>query len=160
MVSLEVGEHINPVHTDVFVDNLCTHSDAILFSAGLRARGVSRMSTTRTMHSGGSASAHAAMGCSILSAQGSGHVTKSSPGIVIIACSSHAPCYRTPQRGGPPPKSNSTNLSRTILQCFGGYAMPSLAGFTLDLRPTCRSETSVCAVAAQLTQGMTCPLEL
>ena len=39
VVSLEVGEHINPVHTDVFVDNLCTHSDAILFSAAVPGQG-------------------------------------------------------------------------------------------------------------------------
>jgi Methyltransferase domain len=39
VVSLEVGEHINPADTDSFVDNLCTHSDAILFSAAVPGQG-------------------------------------------------------------------------------------------------------------------------
>jgi len=39
VLSLEVGEHINPDHTDTYVDNLCTHSDAILFSAAVPGQG-------------------------------------------------------------------------------------------------------------------------
>lgn len=39
VVSLEVGEHINPGDTEIFVDNLCTHSDAILFSAAVPGQG-------------------------------------------------------------------------------------------------------------------------
>ena len=37
--SLEVGEHINPQDTDTFVDNLCRHADAILFSAAVPGQG-------------------------------------------------------------------------------------------------------------------------
>lgn len=39
VVSLEVGEHISPEYTETFVDNLCTHSDAILFSAAVPGQG-------------------------------------------------------------------------------------------------------------------------
>jgi len=39
VVSLEVGEHIHPEATQAFVDNLCTHSDAILFSAAVPGQG-------------------------------------------------------------------------------------------------------------------------
>jgi hypothetical protein len=39
VVSLEVGEHISPGDTETFVDNLCTHSDAILFSAAVPGQG-------------------------------------------------------------------------------------------------------------------------
>jgi SAM-dependent methyltransferase len=39
VVSLEVGEHIRPDDTETFVDNLCTHSDAILFSAAVPGQG-------------------------------------------------------------------------------------------------------------------------
>lgn len=39
VVSLEVGEHIHPDATEVFVDNLCAHSDAILFSAAVPGQG-------------------------------------------------------------------------------------------------------------------------
>ena len=39
VVSLEVGEHINPPDTETFVDNLCTHADAILFSAAVPGQG-------------------------------------------------------------------------------------------------------------------------
>ena len=39
VVSLEVGEHINPADTETFVDNLQTHSDAILFSAAVPGQG-------------------------------------------------------------------------------------------------------------------------
>jgi SAM-dependent methyltransferase len=39
VVSLEVGEHIAPEHTETFVDNLCTHSDAVLFSAAVPGQG-------------------------------------------------------------------------------------------------------------------------
>jgi SAM-dependent methyltransferase len=38
-VSLEVGEHISLGDTEVFVDNLCTHSNAILFSAAVPGQG-------------------------------------------------------------------------------------------------------------------------
>lgn len=37
--SLEVGEHILPSATDIFVDNLCAHGDAILFSAAVPGQG-------------------------------------------------------------------------------------------------------------------------
>jgi SAM-dependent methyltransferase len=39
VTSLEVGEHIVPEATDVFVDNLSRHSDAILFSAATPGQG-------------------------------------------------------------------------------------------------------------------------
>ncbi len=39
VVSLEVGEHINPHDTETFVDNLCAHADAILFSAAVPGQG-------------------------------------------------------------------------------------------------------------------------
>jgi len=39
VTSLEVGEHIAPEATAVFVDNLCRHSDAILFSAATPGQG-------------------------------------------------------------------------------------------------------------------------
>jgi hypothetical protein len=39
VTSLEVGEHIRPEATEVFVDNLCTHADAILFSAAVPGQG-------------------------------------------------------------------------------------------------------------------------
>lgn len=39
VVSLEVGEHIRPDATEIFVDNLCNHSDAILFSAAVPGQG-------------------------------------------------------------------------------------------------------------------------
>ena len=39
VASLEVGEHITPNDTETFVDNLCTHSDAILFSAAVPGQG-------------------------------------------------------------------------------------------------------------------------
>jgi hypothetical protein len=39
VVSLEVGEHINPRDTETFVDNLCRHTDAILFSAAVPGQG-------------------------------------------------------------------------------------------------------------------------
>ncbi len=38
-ISLEVGEHILPSATETFVDNLCSHSDAILFSAAVPGQG-------------------------------------------------------------------------------------------------------------------------
>jgi SAM-dependent methyltransferase len=37
--SFEVGEHITPDATDVFVDNICRHSDAVLFSAAVPGQG-------------------------------------------------------------------------------------------------------------------------
>jgi hypothetical protein len=39
VTSLEVGEHILPEATDTYVDNLCRHSDAILFSAATPGQG-------------------------------------------------------------------------------------------------------------------------
>jgi SAM-dependent methyltransferase len=39
VTSLEVGEHINPNDTEIFIDNLCRHSDAILFSAAIPGQG-------------------------------------------------------------------------------------------------------------------------
>jgi SAM-dependent methyltransferase len=39
VVSLEVGEHIEPGDTETFVDNLCRHADAILFSAAVPGQG-------------------------------------------------------------------------------------------------------------------------
>ena len=39
VTSLEVGEHIVPEATDTYVDNLCRHSDAILFSAATPGQG-------------------------------------------------------------------------------------------------------------------------
>jgi hypothetical protein len=39
VTSLEVGEHIVPEATDVYVGNLCRHSDAILFSAATPGQG-------------------------------------------------------------------------------------------------------------------------
>jgi len=39
VISLEVGEHIPPLATDIFVDNLCAHADAILFSAAVPGQG-------------------------------------------------------------------------------------------------------------------------
>lgn len=39
VTSLEVGEHIPREATDTFVDNLCAHSDAILFSAATPGQG-------------------------------------------------------------------------------------------------------------------------
>lgn len=39
VTSLEVGEHIPPEATDTFVDNLCSHSDAVLFSAATPGQG-------------------------------------------------------------------------------------------------------------------------
>lgn len=39
IVSLEVAEHIRPEATEVFVDNLCRHADAILFSAATPGQG-------------------------------------------------------------------------------------------------------------------------
>ena len=39
VVSLEVGEHIDPGDTETFVDNLCRHADAILFSAAVPGQG-------------------------------------------------------------------------------------------------------------------------
>jgi SAM-dependent methyltransferase len=38
-VSLEVGEHINFSDTEVYIDNLCAHSNAILFSAAVPGQG-------------------------------------------------------------------------------------------------------------------------
>jgi SAM-dependent methyltransferase len=38
-VSLEVGEHIIPEASETFVDNICRHSDAILFSAAVPGQG-------------------------------------------------------------------------------------------------------------------------
>ena len=39
VTSLEVGEHIAPEATETYVDNLCRHSDAILFSAATPGQG-------------------------------------------------------------------------------------------------------------------------
>jgi hypothetical protein len=39
VVSLEVGEHIDLGYTETFVDNLCRHADAILFSAAVPGQG-------------------------------------------------------------------------------------------------------------------------
>ena len=39
VTSLEVGEHIVPEATDTYVDNLCRHADAILFSAATPGQG-------------------------------------------------------------------------------------------------------------------------
>lgn len=39
VASLEVGEHIRPDAMETFVDNLCTHADAILFSAAVPGQG-------------------------------------------------------------------------------------------------------------------------
>jgi hypothetical protein len=39
VTSLEVGEHITPDATDTYVDNLCRHSEAILFSAATPGQG-------------------------------------------------------------------------------------------------------------------------
>jgi len=39
IVSLEVAEHIRPEAAEVFVDNLCRHADAILFSAATPGQG-------------------------------------------------------------------------------------------------------------------------
>jgi len=39
VISLEVGEHISFNDTITFVDNLCTHSDAVLFSAAVPGQG-------------------------------------------------------------------------------------------------------------------------
>ncbi|SEC67825.1 Methyltransferase domain-containing protein [Rhizobiales bacterium GAS188] len=39
VISLEVGEHILPDATETFVDNLCSHADAILFSAAVPGQG-------------------------------------------------------------------------------------------------------------------------
>ena len=38
-ISLEVAEHIQPEFEDVFIDNLCRHSDIILFSAAMKGQG-------------------------------------------------------------------------------------------------------------------------
>jgi SAM-dependent methyltransferase len=39
VTSLEVGEHIRPEATDIYLDNLCDHSDAVLFSAAVPGQG-------------------------------------------------------------------------------------------------------------------------
>jgi SAM-dependent methyltransferase len=39
VMSLEVAEHIDPGSADIFVDSLCRHSDAILFSAAIPGQG-------------------------------------------------------------------------------------------------------------------------
>ncbi len=39
VTSLEVGEHIVPGATETYIDNLCRHSDAILFSAATPGQG-------------------------------------------------------------------------------------------------------------------------
>jgi hypothetical protein len=38
-ISLEVGEHIIPEATEIFLDNICRHADAILFSAAVPGQG-------------------------------------------------------------------------------------------------------------------------
>lgn len=39
VVSLEVGEHISPQSTETFIDNICRHGDAVLFSAAPEGQG-------------------------------------------------------------------------------------------------------------------------
>lgn len=39
VISLEVAEHLPPDAADTFIDNLCRHSDVILFSAAIPAQG-------------------------------------------------------------------------------------------------------------------------
>jgi len=39
VVSLEVAEHLDQEHADLFVDNICRHGDAVLFSAAIPNQG-------------------------------------------------------------------------------------------------------------------------
>jgi SAM-dependent methyltransferase len=39
VISLEVAEHVEPESAEVFIDSLCSHSDAVLFSAAVPEQG-------------------------------------------------------------------------------------------------------------------------
>ena len=90
VVSLEVGEHINPAIRRLSSITFAGMPTLSCFPPQFPGRAVSCTSMSKTMHFGGSASALEVIGCSISSVQISRPITKSNPGIVTTACSSHA----------------------------------------------------------------------